>query len=243
MSHESKSDRKREKKKNEEEKIVTEAKKTYTELLENSSLTSDTQWRVFREQNKSNPIFKVLSLSDSMDIFLDFIKEVENKEVEQQKLKQLQLQKNSRKTRDSFRELLEEKQANREISKNTTWKSFKPQISTDPRYLAMLEEGVLGSKPDELFSDFVENLEEKFKEEKKKVKVCLKDLNFTDYNDFEEKITSHPLYDLPDVTNLKEIFEEIQEKVKRKLEKTERQNKRKALDILDESLKKQKSDK
>lgn len=38
-----------------------------------------------------------------MDMFLSFMKELENKEIEEQKIKQLQLQKNSRKTRDNFR--------------------------------------------------------------------------------------------------------------------------------------------
>lgn len=55
------------------------------------------------EENKANTAFSLLPLSDALDMFLSHIKELENKEIEKQKLVQLDNKKKNRKLREDYR--------------------------------------------------------------------------------------------------------------------------------------------
>lgn len=71
--------------------------------LQSSSVTVDTQWRVYLEENKSNPLFQVLPLATALDLFMAYIQELEKKETKILKLAQIEDQKYARKLRENYR--------------------------------------------------------------------------------------------------------------------------------------------
>jgi len=69
-----------------------EGMENFRQFLEsNKTVSVDTQWRVFKEQVADNPVFKEIDKLDSLSVFMDYIKELESKDIE--KLKQEKIRK------------------------------------------------------------------------------------------------------------------------------------------------------
>ena len=85
-------------------------------------------------------------------------------------------------------------------------------IKQEDRYLAMFD--VTGSRPAELFYDFISELEEKFDQDKQKVKEFMKDLNLPmttalSFESWSAVIKQHANYSTLDHSNLELIFNDV----------------------------------
>jgi len=206
-------------------------------LESNKSVTVDTQWRTFNEQHGDNPIFSQIDKLDSLTVFMEYIKELESKDIEKLKQEKLERRTRSRKARESFRHLLDEYWVARKINVKTRWKEFKQNIKNDPRFINLQEDDIEGSTPAELFYDLIEDLEERYHKEKKRVKEILKEVQVNvnaqvPYESFVEAINKHENYQLLDESNLKFIYSDLQDKAVRVEEKTKKKSKKKFLSVL-----------
>lgn len=100
----------------------------------------------------------------------------------------------------------------KEINIKTKWADFLPSIRNDERYLEMFH--TTGSRPAELFYDFIDDLEEKFEQDKYRVKEMMKDLNLpmTPNLTFESwcaVIKQHEGYNTLDHSNLEYMFNDV----------------------------------
>jgi hypothetical protein len=101
----------------------------------------------------------------------------------------------------------------------------------------MLQPDIEGSTPAEMFYDIVVDLEEKYERDMKRVKEILKDVNFSlnpsiTIDTFISKIDDHQYYEYVDEANVDPIFQELQEKAARHLEKTKATAKKRFSEIL-----------
>jgi pre-mRNA-processing factor 40 len=77
-----------------------------------------------------------------------------------------------RKSREQFRELLEESFRTRMLTIKHKWNKFVALIKTEPRYLNLV--GQPGSTPKELFEDFIDTEKENFRRQKGALKTIIK---------------------------------------------------------------------
>jgi pre-mRNA-processing factor 40 len=215
-----------------------EGMENFRQFLEsNKTVSVDTQWRVFKEQVADNPVFKEIDKLDSLSVFMDYIKELESKDIEKLKQEKLERRTKSRKCREGFRHLLDEFWVSKKVNVKTRWKEFKPLIKNDPRYLTMIEDDIEGSTPAELFYDLIEDLEERYHKDKKRIKEILKENQVIinpqiTLESFIEAINKHDYFQFLDETNLKFIYTDLQDKALRNEEKSRKKSKKKFLSLL-----------
>eukprot|EP01124_Arcella_intermedia_P016949 TRINITY_DN2356_c1_g1_i2.p1 TRINITY_DN2356_c1_g1~~TRINITY_DN2356_c1_g1_i2.p1 ORF type:complete len:800 (-),score=237.79 TRINITY_DN2356_c1_g1_i2:128-2527(-) len=206
-------------------------------LESNKAITIETQWRSFKEKISANPILEDMDVLDSLSVFMEYIKELEAKENERLKLERQERRTKSRKCRDAFRVLLEEQLAARRINVKTRWKQFKPFVKSDKRYLDLLEDDIEGSTPAELFYDLIEDLEERYHKDRKKVKEILKAAQVTmdakvTYDIFLEHVKNNESFAHIGDLNMKFIYQDLYEKALKAEEKTKKKAKKRFNQVL-----------
>jgi len=152
------------------------------------------QWRKVKDQFAGETTFSLLDPLDRLTVFEDFIRELERKQMEEERISKEKQKRDARKARDAFRALLLEKLNSGEVSVKSKWKDFLPTIKETEAYKALLpltaqdisvnDPGKLEtsgprSLPQELFFDFQEEYEDKFHKEKRNLKDLLKELGVT----------------------------------------------------------------
>jgi len=231
-------DQRTRKERDEARKRRREGMENFRQFLEtNKAVTVDTQWRIFKDQVEDNPVFKDIDKLDSLTVFMEYIKELESKDIERLKLEKVERRTRSRKCREAYRNLLDECWAARKINVKTRWKDFKPLVKNENRFTDLLEDDVEGSTPAELFYDLIEDLEERYHKEKKESKEILKEAQivihaqFT-YENFFEVVNKHEYFKLLDEANLIFLYSDLQEKAVKVEEKSKKKIKKKFLSVL-----------
>jgi pre-mRNA-processing factor 40 len=187
-------------------------------LETNPNVTVNTRWSQFKEEMKEHPLFLALEKQDRLQVFIDHMNELFAKEDENYRVFQMNLRKHSRKAREAFRKMLMEKWVNGELTVKSRWREFVQKIKNETCYQDMIS--AKGSTPAELFYDFIEDLEEKYAKDKKKIKDIMKDNNIkvTQTTTFEEwmmQLNSLEKFTSVEANHLKIIFEDIQDKIRR----------------------------
>ncbi|KAN0040978.1 hypothetical protein ACTFIV_003514 [Dictyostelium citrinum] len=182
--------------------IKKEQMKILRQKLESDpSINVFTQWRKVRDQFENDDVFQILDKFDFLTVFENFIRDLEKKLDDQKRLEKEKLKKDSRKDRDNFRELLNEKFKNGELHALTKWKSFKLNNENHQSFINLSQKSI-GSTPLELFSDFKDELEIKYENDYKKLKEILKETNFkfspesTTLESLKSEFSKHPNYNL-----------------------------------------------
>jgi len=122
-------DQRTRKERDEARKRRREGMENFRQFLEsNKSVTVDTQWRIFKDQVEDNPVFKDIDKLDSLTVFMEYIKELESRDIERLKQEKVERRTRSRKCREAYRNLLDECWAARKINVKTRWKDFKPLV-------------------------------------------------------------------------------------------------------------------
>ncbi|CAJ2630400.1 pre-mRNA-processing protein 40A-like isoform X2 [Trifolium pratense] len=208
----------------------------YRKFLESCDfIKANTQWRKVQDRLEADERCSRLEKIDRLEIFQDYLRDLEKEEEEQKKIQQEELRKAERKNRDEFRKLMDEHIASGILTAKTNWRDYHSQVKDLPAYLAVAS-NTSGSTPKELFEDVVEELEKQYQEEKSQIKDAVKlakiSLSTTwTVEDFKsalsEHISSPPVSD----SNLKLVFEELLERAKEKEEKEAKKRKRLADDF------------
>ncbi|KAK3238699.1 hypothetical protein CYMTET_51308, partial [Cymbomonas tetramitiformis] len=110
---------------------------------------------------------------DRLEVFQEYIRDLERNEVEQKQLEKESRRRQERKNRDAFTAFLKEQQENGLINARTTWREYLPLIKKEDAYEALYS-NTTGSKPRDLFEDIIEELEEVLDQNKALVTKHLK---------------------------------------------------------------------
>ncbi|KAE8008160.1 hypothetical protein FH972_004700 [Carpinus fangiana] len=209
----------------------------YKQFLESCDfIKADSQWRKLQDRLEVDERCARLEKIDRLDIFLEYVRDLEKEEEERRKIQKEELRKVERKNRDEFRKLMEEHVTAGILTAKTHWRDYGVKIKDLPAYLAVAS-NTSGSTPKELFEDVLEELEKLYHEDKTRIKDAVKlgkillSSTWT-FEDFKGAISkdfnSIPVSDV----NLKLVFDELQERVREKEEKEEKKRKRLADDFV-----------
>eukprot|EP01125_Pyxidicula_operculata_P016758 TRINITY_DN5794_c1_g1_i1.p1 TRINITY_DN5794_c1_g1~~TRINITY_DN5794_c1_g1_i1.p1 ORF type:complete len:643 (-),score=165.61 TRINITY_DN5794_c1_g1_i1:209-2137(-) len=206
-------------------------------LKKDETINHETTWRSYKEKVRDEPIFTQMDKLDSLTVFIDHLKDLEDVDFEKLKKERMERKFRSRKARVAYRKLLLEYYNASHISVKTRWHHFKPLIKDDVRYTSMLED-IDGSTPAELFYDLIDDLEDRFYKDRKVVKDIVKEANVNldmgiRYDQFVELVKAHPSYGQIHETNLNLIFNDLLDKAT----KSEEKMKKKLLKKLSSELK------
>ncbi|RYR37342.1 hypothetical protein Ahy_A09g042244 isoform B [Arachis hypogaea] len=207
----------------------------YRKLLESCDfIKANTQWRKVQDRLEADERCSRLEKIDRLEIFQDYLRDLEKEEEEQKKLLKEELRKTERKNRDEFRKLMEEHVAAGILTAKTHWRDYHMKVKDLPAYLAVAS-NTSGSTAKDLFEDVAEELEKQYHDEKSRIKdaVKLAKITWSSTYTFEEfksalSIDSPPISDF----NLKLVFDELLERAKEKEEKEAKKRKRLADDFL-----------
>ncbi|KAG8645716.1 pre-mRNA-processing protein 40A isoform X2 [Manihot esculenta] len=221
-------------------KIQEERKRNvmeYRQFLESCDFIKvSTQWRKVQDRLEADERCSRLDKIDRLEIFQDYLRDLEKEEEEQRKIQKEELRKTERKNRDEFRKLLEEHVAAGSLTAKTHWRDYYLKVKDLPAYLAVAS-NTSGSTPKDLFEDVAEELEKQYHEDKTQIKnvVKLKKVSLAStwtLEDFKaaivEDVSPPPVSDV----NLKIVFDELLERAKEKEEKEAKKRKRLADEFL-----------
>ncbi|CAK7330229.1 unnamed protein product [Dovyalis caffra] len=206
---------------------------TYLQELEEKA---STQWRKVQDRLEADERCSCLEKIDRLEIFQDYLHDLEKEEEEQRKIQKEELRKAERKNRDEFRKLLEEHVASGTLTAKTNWRDYHLKVKDLPAYVAVAS-NASGSTPKDLFEDVTEELQKQYHEDKIRIKdvVKLKKVPLASTWTLEdlkvaiiEDVNSPPISDV----NLKMVFDELLERAREKEEKEAKKRKRLADDFL-----------
>lgn len=210
----------------------------YKQFLETCGFIKvDTQWRKVQDLLEDDERCSRLEKLDRLEIFQEYIRDLEKEDEEQRKLQKEQLRRAERKNRDAFRKMMEEHIAAGTLTAKTSWRDYCQMVKESVAYQAVAS-NTSGSAPKDLFEDVTEELEKQYHEDKIRVKDVVKSEKITisstwTFEDFKvailEGIGSPSILDV----NLQLIFEDLIERAKEKEEKEAKKHQRLAKDFTD----------
>nr|DAD48228.1 TPA_asm: hypothetical protein HUJ06_018165 [Nelumbo nucifera] len=196
----------------------------YKQFLESCDfIKANSQWRKVQDRLEDDERCSRLEKIDRLEIFQEYVRDLEKEEEEQKKIHKEQLRWAERKNREEFRKLLEEHVAAGTLIAKIHWRDYCMKVKDLPAYLAVASNSS-GSTPKDLFEDVAEELEKQYREDKTRIKDAMKlgKINMAStwtLDDFKSAIAddvgSPPISDV----NLKLIFAELLERIKEKEEK------------------------
>lgn len=213
---------------------VEKIKKTYDEH-EKISVTS--RWKDVQDLLRDDDTFRWLSKLEALTSWEEWVAETEKKEVQTKSVAQFR---HSRKSRDSFRELLQELYDVGKLKGDSSWRHFVRDydIADKTEYLGLV--GMGGSTPHDLFDDFLEELENKYNTDRAKIKKYAKAASMivtssSTFEWFEETLSKEEGYkQIPEDTR-RQVFESLHVKAKEQdeaQEKLAKKNRKKFVELL-----------
>ncbi|WOK94974.1 pre-mRNA-processing protein 40A-like isoform X1 [Canna indica] len=203
----------------------------YRSFLESCDFIKvNSQWRKVQDRLEDDERCSLLEKIDRLEIFQEYIHDLEKEEEEQRKLQKEQLRRKERKNRDEFRKLMEEHAAAGILTAKTHWRDYCIQVKDLAPYLAVASNSS-GSTPKDLFEDVAEELQKQYHDEKAQIKDAMKlgkvtlDSSWT----FEYFKTAIADMDIPkgiSETNLKLVYDELMERLREKEEKEAKKRQR-----------------
>lgn len=203
----------------------------YLEFLKSCDfIKASSQWRKVQDRLEADERCSSLEKIDRLEIFQEYIRDLEREEEEQRKLRMEELRKAERKNRDEFRKLMEEHVAAGILNAKTHWRDYCIKIKDLAAYLAV-SSNTSGSKAKDLFADVMDELEKQYLDDKSRIRdaVRMTEIGLTStwmLEDFKvaiaKNISSPPISD----ANLKFVFEELLERAREKEEKEAKRLKR-----------------
>ncbi|XP_042061666.1 pre-mRNA-processing protein 40A-like [Salvia splendens] len=197
----------------------------------------DSQWRKVQDLLEDDERCTRLDKIDRLDIFQDYIRDLEKEEDEQKKIQKEQLRRAERKNRDAFRMMLEEHIAACTITAKTSWRDYCQKVKDSEAYEAVAL-NTTGSTPKDLFEDLTEELEKKYDEDKTQVKDVLKQEKIAvastwTFEDFKSSFGDNTVLSSISDINLQLVYKDLIDRAKEKEEKEVKKHKRLAKDLTD----------
>ncbi|KAI3736513.1 hypothetical protein L2E82_26320 [Cichorium intybus] len=211
----------------------------YRQFLETCGLIKvDTQWRKVQDRLEDDERCSRLEKIDRLEIFQEYIRDLEKEEDEQRKIKKEHIKRVERKNRDEFRKMMEEDVSSGTFTAKTQWRDYCHKVKESVAYQAVAS-NTCGSTPKDLFEDVAEELEKKYYEDKTRVKDAMKLKKVTvlptwTFEDFKVAIEEDMdiISSLSDI-NLQLVYEDLVERAKEKEEKEAKKRQRLAKDFTD----------
>ncbi|XP_044489433.1 pre-mRNA-processing protein 40A-like [Mangifera indica] len=210
----------------------------YRKFLESCDfIKASSQWRKVQDRLEADERCSRLEKIDRLEIFQEYLHDLEKEEEEQRKIQKEELRKAERKNRDEFRKLMEDHVTAGTLTAKSHWRDYCMKVKDLPAYIAVAS-NTSGSTPKDLFEDVAEELQKQYQEDKTRIKGAVKLKRITllptwSFEDFKasilEDVTSPPISDV----NLKLAFDELLERVKEKEEKEAKKRKRLADEFFD----------
>lgn len=203
----------------------------YRKFLESCDfIKASSQWRKVQDRLESDERCSCLDKMDRLEIFQEYLRDLEKEEEEQRKIQKEELRKAERKNRDEFRKLMEDHVASGTITAKTYWRDYCTMVKDLPAFVAVAS-NTSGSTPKYLFEDLAEELQKQYHVDKARVKdaVKLKKVSISStwtLDDLKaailEDVGSPSISDV----NFKLIFDDLLERAKEKEEKEAKKRKR-----------------
>lgn len=225
--------------KKERAKALEEHKRNRMEFIEFlrscDFIKANSQWRKVQDRLEADERCSRLEKIDRLEIFQEYTRDLEKEEEEQRKLQMEETRKAERKNREEFRKLMEGHVEAGTLTSKTHWREYCMKVKELPAYLAV-SSNTSGATAKDLFEDVAEELQKQYLEDKTRIKDAVKLGKITltstwTIEDFKaailEDISSPPVSD----TNLKLVFDELQERVKEREEKEAKKRKHLADDF------------
>ncbi|XP_047259260.1 pre-mRNA-processing protein 40A-like [Capsicum annuum] len=134
----------------------------YLEFLKSCDfIKASIQWRKVQDRLETDERCSRLEKIDRLEIFQEYIRDLESKEEEQRKLRMEELRKAERKNRDEFRKLMEEHVTAGILNAKTNWRDYCINIKDFAAYL-VVSSNTSGSTTKDLFTDVMDELEKQF---------------------------------------------------------------------------------
>ncbi|CAA3024518.1 pre-mRNA-processing 40A-like isoform X1 [Olea europaea subsp. europaea] len=210
----------------------------YIEFLKSCDfIKASSQWRKVQDRLEADERCSRLEKIERLEIFQEYIRDLEKEEEEQRKLRMEEMRKAERKNRDEFRKLMHEHVANGILSAKTHWRDYCIKVKDSPAYLEV-SSNTSGSTAKDLFEDVIEDLGKQYDDDKLQIKdeIKMKKISLSSTSTLEdfkaailEDISSPGISDI----NLRLIFDELLERAKEKEEKEAKKRKRLADDLYD----------
>merc|ERR1712136_5055 len=202
---------------------VEKVKKIYDE---NAEITVYSRWRDVQDILKENETFAWFSKLESLTSWEEWVQATERKEVEQRTRSRYR---SERLARDGFRSLLKEHHAQGKLQLNSIWREFVQTISDEPRYTNLVCNP--GSTPHDVFDDFVEELGEKYKQDRAQIKKMAKASGLvvtssSTYEWFCDQLSREDGFGSIVELHKKMVFESLAQKAREQDEDAERNAKR-----------------
>ncbi|XP_062083076.1 pre-mRNA-processing protein 40A-like isoform X2 [Humulus lupulus] len=220
--------------KKEREKAVEQHKRNimeYRQFLESCDfIKANSQWRKIQDRLEADERCSRLEKIDRLDVFQEYIHDLEKEEEEQRKIQKEELRKAERKNRDEFRKLMEDHVVEGTLTAKTHWRDYFMKVKDLPAYVAVAS-NTSGSTAKDLFEDASEELQKQYHDDKTRIKDAVKSAKIiltstSTFDDFKHMITeeigSPPVSDV----NLRLVFDELLERVREKEEKETKKRKR-----------------
>jgi len=184
-----------------------------------------TTWEQAQQMLLDNPAFAdddellAMDKEDALVVFEDHIRELEKEEEIEKEKEKKRTARLQRKNRDAMNTVLDELHEQGKVTSMSLWVELYPVISQDPRFHALL--GQPGSTPLDLFKFYVEELKARFHDEKKLIKVILKEKEFqlngaTSFEEFATVVCEDRRSSCLDAGNVKLTYNALLEKAENK---------------------------
>lgn len=195
--------------------------------VEQGKINHQTLWRKIQEEIEETAEYKELDKVERFSVWDSFIREIQRIEDEKREKEREKKRKQEIRNRAAFWKLLVQMHKNGEISVITQWKEFKSKIVENEIYKIVEQQP--GPKPRHLFDEFLDDLEVKFKIDKKVMKTILKEHNIsigleTPYQVVLDTISQDPRVNTIDAANVRVYYDDSIEKAKEKLEHKRKKN-------------------
>lgn len=220
--------------KKERERSLEERKKNmreYRQFLESCDfIKASSQWRKLQDRLEADERCSRLEKMDRLEIFQDYLHDLEKEEEEQRKIQKEEMRKAERKNRDEFRKLMEEHVAAGTLTAKTLWRDYYMMVKDLPAYMAVAS-NTAGSTPKDLFEDVAEELQKQYEEDKSQVDdaVKIRKISLTSTWTVEglkasiaDDIRGTPISDI----NFKLVFDDLLERARKKEERVVKKRKR-----------------
>ncbi|KAF0919608.1 hypothetical protein E2562_030724 [Oryza meyeriana var. granulata] len=146
----------------------------YRAFLESCEfIKANTQWRKVQDRLEDDERCSRLEKIDRLEIFQEYIRDLEKEEEEHKRIQKEQQRRQERKNRDEFRKMLEEHVAEGMLTAKTRWRDYCAQVKDSHVYMAVAS-NTSGSVPKELFEDVMEELEKQYQDDKARIKEAVK---------------------------------------------------------------------
>ncbi|KAJ9567002.1 LOW QUALITY PROTEIN: hypothetical protein OSB04_002968 [Centaurea solstitialis] len=157
-------------------------RKEFIEFLKSCDfITASSQWRKVQDRLEADESCLRLEKVDRLEIFQEYVRDLEKDEEEQRKLRMEELRKTERKNRDEFRKLMEGHIASGMLTSKTHWRDYCIKVKDLPAYLAV-SSNASGATPKDLFEDVIEELEKQYVEDRDQIKEAVKMRKVSFYN-------------------------------------------------------------